>query len=39
MKKHWFLVLFLTILATRLRLYRLDTPLADWHSFRQADTA
>ena len=39
MKKHWFLILFLITLATYLRLYRLDTPLADWHSFRQADTA
>ncbi len=39
MKKHWFLILILIILATRLRLYRLNTPLADWHSFRQADTA
>lgn len=39
MKKHWFLILFLVILALYLRFYRLNTPLADWHSFRQADTA
>ncbi|MBU2543524.1 phospholipid carrier-dependent glycosyltransferase [Patescibacteria group bacterium] len=39
MKKHWLLVLALLILATYLRLYRIDAPLADWHSFRQADTA
>ena len=39
MKKHWFLITFLVILATYLRVYRLDAPLADWHSFRQADTA
>ncbi len=29
-------VLFLTIIA---RLYRIDAPVADWHSFRQTDTA
>ncbi len=39
MKKHWFLITFLIILATYLRVYRIDYPLADWHSFRQADTA
>jgi hypothetical protein len=39
MKKHWFLILSLVILAAYLRLYRVDSPLADWHSFRQADTA
>lgn len=27
------------ILAGTLRLYRLDSPVADWHSWRQADTA
>lgn len=27
------------ILALFVRLYRLSTPLADWHSWRQADTA
>lgn len=29
----------LIILNLTLRLYKLDNPLADWHSFRQADTA
>lgn len=29
----------LLLLAFGVRLYRLDDPLADWHSFRQADTA
>lgn len=27
------------ILAFALRLYKLDNPIADWHSWRQADTA
>ncbi len=30
------LVLFLALV---LRLYRIDNPIADWHAFRQADTA
>jgi len=30
---------FLLILALLLRLYKLNTPILDWHSFRQADTA
>lgn len=38
-KQHWWLVLPLLGLAWWLRVYRLDAPLADWHSFRQADTA
>lgn len=29
----------LVILAGVLRLYRITNPIADWHSFRQADTA
>lgn len=33
------LVLSLVLLALALRLCYLTTPLADWHSFRQADTA
>lgn len=39
LKKHWWLVLALSILAIYLRLHELRAPLADWHSFRQADTA
>lgn len=27
------------ILALAVRLYKIDNPVADWHSFRQADTA
>jgi len=27
------------VLAFGVRLYRIDNPIADWHSFRQADTA
>lgn len=36
--KKVFLVLIL-VLAFGLRLYRLNFPLADWHSWRQADTS
>lgn len=39
LKPHWFLVTVLLGIGLYLRLYRLTTPLADWHSFRQADTA
>lgn len=41
MKKHLgkiFLIIIL-ILGFVVRLYRIETPLADWHSWRQADTA
>ena len=34
-----FLVLTLVALALSLRLYKINTPLADWHSWRQADTS
>lgn len=34
-----FILIFIIILATSLRLYKIDTPLADLHSWRQADTA
>lgn len=34
-----FLVIALIILALSLRLYKISTPLADWHSWRQADTS
>lgn len=37
MKK--FLILAVLTLALFLRLYKIDNPVADWHSFRQADTA
>ncbi len=34
-----FLICVIIILAFVLRLYKIDNPIADWHSFRQADTA
>lgn len=34
-----FWVLVLVVIAFVLRTYKLDTPLADWHSWRQADTS
>lgn len=35
-----FIILFLIIiLAFALRLYKINSPLADWHSWRQVDTA
>jgi len=33
------LLLGILLLALFVRLYKLETPLADWHSWRQADTA
>jgi len=40
-KQHWFFfcVLFFMIVGGMLRTHQLMAPLADWHSFRQADTA
>ena len=35
----FFFVAAILVLALVLRLYKIDTPVADWHSFRQADTA
>ncbi len=35
----WLLFVLLLSLALVLRSYRLTSPLGDWHSFRQADTA
>jgi hypothetical protein len=34
-----FLILFTVILTFSLRLYKIQEPLADWHSWRQADTS
>lgn len=34
-----FLLILVLILAFYLRLYKIDSPVADWHSWRQADTA
>lgn len=33
------ILVFILLIAFTVRLYRISTPLADWHSFRQADTA
>lgn len=33
----WISIIF--VLCVSLRLYKYDTPLADWHSWRQADTS
>ncbi|MBI2641369.1 glycosyltransferase family 39 protein [Candidatus Roizmanbacteria bacterium] len=38
-KKDFFILSFILIIALALRLYRITTPLADLHSWRQADTA
>lgn len=40
MKKNYKIILgFILVFGFLFRLYRLDYPLMDWHSFRQADTA
>ncbi len=40
MRKFEYLFLFIVVLlALSLRLYRVDNPVADWHSWRQADTS
>ncbi len=35
---HFLLLSFALVIALVFRLYKLSTPLADWHSWRQADT-
>lgn len=39
MIKHLISLFILLALAATVRFYKLNTPLADWHSWRQADTA
>ncbi len=39
MKKEKIALLIVFLLAFGVRLYKLDNPVADWHSWRQADTA
>ncbi|KKR68849.1 MAG: Glycosyl transferase family protein [Microgenomates group bacterium GW2011_GWA2_40_6] len=40
MKKYHYLLLFLSLsIGLLLRLYHLSAPVADWHSYRQVDTA
>lgn len=34
-----FFIIFIFVLAFILRTYKIDNPVADWHSWRQADTA
>lgn len=34
-----FILCLIVLLALTLRLYKIDRPIADWHSWRQADTA
>lgn len=38
-KKDFFIILVIIVIAFALRLYKINTPLADLHSWRQADTA
>lgn len=38
-KNQYFWLAVLLILAFLVRLYKIDSPIADWHSWRQADTA
>ncbi len=38
-KRPSFLLALILLLACLLRLYRITNPVADWHAFRQADTA
>lgn len=38
-KKDFFILLFILLIALLFRLYKINTPLADFHSWRQADTA
>lgn len=38
-KSDRFVLLIILLLAFYLRLYKIDNPVVDWHSWRQADTA
>lgn len=38
-KRDWLIIGTLMLLALAVRLYKIDAPLADFHSWRQADTA
>ncbi len=37
--KKYFLIIIILFLAFIVRIYKIDSPIADWHSWRQADTA
>lgn len=38
-KNAYFYLTLILVLSFLLRLYKIDNPIADWHSWRQADTA
>lgn len=38
-KNEYFLLSLILILGFLVRLYKIDNPIADWHSWRQADTS
>ena len=38
-KNEYFVLSILLIFGFIVRLYRIDNPVADWHSWRQADTS
>lgn len=38
-RNKYLIFIFIFILGLVVRLYKINTPLLDWHSFRQADTA
>ena len=38
-KKQYFWLGLILLVALVVRLYKIDSPIADWHSWRQADTA
>src|SRR3989344_1632903 len=38
-KSQYFWLGLILILGFLVRLYKIDSPIADWHSWRQADTA
>lgn len=39
LKSAYFYLFLILLLGFLVRIYRIDSPLADWHSWRQADTA
>ncbi len=39
LSNQYFWLGIILILATWVRIYKIDSPIADWHSWRQADTA
>src|SRR3989304_6393527 len=38
-KSQYFWLLLIIFFGLIVRLYKIDSPIADWHSWRQADTA